>query len=289
MESAIKLNPPCLWNVTNDEYHERHEYLGSSMLKDAMESLALFHGKHVARTIPREEKDDWHIGGICHWVVLDHTLNGEPLADCPYAVAPKCDRRTNVGKAIWADFCAANDHRTVVTDEIWNTGWNCARAILADAKSMRLLDANVGIVEQAMIWRDHETGLLCKCKPDYRTSSLVADLKTCQNANPNKFIYDAGKFKYHAQAAHYLNGLDAVEGYEERSWVFIVVSKNAPYEVSCLELDPESIEAGRELNSQALRMIAEAHETGDWRSDWQRRVLKVSLNRYHLTNLEIEA
>jgi exodeoxyribonuclease VIII len=282
--------PTGYWQCTNDEYHARKDLLGSTMLKDAMESLALFNAKHVAQTIPREEKEDWLIGSLTHWIVLDHTITGTALQHCPYVVAPKCDRRTTAGKQLYADFCVSAGDRQVLTDTAWNTAWNCARSILADDKTMHLLQPEIGIVEQALVWRDHETGLPCKCKPDYRRPDLVVDLKTCQNAKPDKFIYDIGKLKYHAQAAHYLTGIDAVEGYEpERRWVFIAVSKNPPYEVSALELDQESIDAGRELNSQALRMIAEAKESGDWRSDWQKQTLLVSLNRYHLTNLEIEA
>ncbi|WP_010597300.1 PD-(D/E)XK nuclease-like domain-containing protein [Rickettsiella massiliensis] len=42
-------------------------------------------------------------------------------------------------------------------------------------------------IEQSLYWKDPNTGILCKCRPDILRSSLVADLKTAQDGSAWSF------------------------------------------------------------------------------------------------------
>lgn len=66
--------------------------------------------------------------------------------------------------------------------------------------------------EESFFWKDEETGVECKCRPDsYGEISgqpICVDLKTCQCAETEKFMRDAIKLNYDIQAAHYCDGLN---------------------------------------------------------------------------------
>ena len=56
-------------------------------------------------------------------------------------------------------------------------------------------------------------------------------------------------FKYHLQAAHYLQGTGA------KRFIFVAVEKVFPYSVGVYELSPHFIERGYELQEKALSDI----------------------------------
>ena len=125
-----------------------------------------------------------------------------------------------------------------------------------------------GRTEQSLFWRDPEFGIWCRTRPDYfpEHGRRLVDYKTSTTANPRKFEKQVGDLGYHQQAAHYLDGYEAVTGERPTSFVFIVQSKTAPYLISTCVLDQESIEIGRELNRYARGVMAHCLATGEWPS-----------------------
>jgi exodeoxyribonuclease VIII len=242
------------------------------MLRDANRPQ-LYHAKHIAGTIANDETDAMQIGSITHHFTLT------PEQECPYIVAPPCDRRTEEGKQLWAEFTEFYADRTVVSEKVWQTAKQCTQAILSEPIAKRLLD-RPGVTEGGIIWNDIESGLGCKCRPDHRTPGIVLDIKTCQLSEPRPFIYSIADYGYHQQAAWYLDGITALEGYEERTFVIIAVSTNPPHEVAFYEIDPEDIAHGRDLNRLALERIVNCQTDDCWRADWQKKIVTLSLSNY---------
>ena len=87
-----------------------------------------------------------------------------------------------------------------------------------------------GQAEQSFWWDDADTGLRCKCRPDWLNGATVIDLKTTTDASPAGFAKSCATFRYHVQASHYLAGLPA-----ER-FIFIAVEKVYPYAVGVYQL-----------------------------------------------------
>ncbi|EPT5086564.1 RecE family exodeoxyribonuclease [Salmonella enterica subsp. enterica] len=56
--------------IRNDIYHHSNG-ISSTMLKDARFSLMYYHGRHVARTIPRQQSDALTFGNVTHSYVLE--------------------------------------------------------------------------------------------------------------------------------------------------------------------------------------------------------------------------
>lgn len=127
-----------------------------------------------------------------------------------------------------------------------------------------------GITEQSLYWTDPETGITCRCRPDtlkqYPDLTLAVDLKTTKDASPqaiSKAIYDYG---YYQQDPFYIDGIQAALGLPAR-FVFVFISKTAPYLITVRELSEADRAIGRAKNARALRIYAECTKTGIW-PDW---------------------
>lgn len=123
-----------------------------------------------------------------------------------------------------------------------------------------------GKPEQTLIWRDKETGVWCRVRPDFLPDNKqhIPDYKTCQSAHPDDFARDMRNYGYHMQGAYYLDGIEAVFGIKPQSFYLIAQEKEPPYIVQPFHLDAECIEWGRKLNRQALRTFAKCLETNTW-------------------------
>jgi len=71
-----------------------------------------------------------------------------------------------------------------------------------------------GEAEVTLIWPDPVTGISCKARPDYLPAHgrWMVDLKTAASANPRSWRDQAYRLGYHARAAWYLDGAEAVLG-----------------------------------------------------------------------------
>ena len=117
-----------------------------------------------------------------------------------------------------------------------------------------------GKAEQSFWWKHRETGLQCKCRCDYVVDDMVIDLKTTGEggAAPDVFTRTIINFKYHLQAAHYLQGTG------QKRFIFVAVEKVFPYSVGVYELSPHFIELGYQLQEKTLSDIKAAQESGIW-------------------------
>ena len=145
-----------------------------------------------------------------------------------------------------------------------------ADAIRRDRLAGPLLTPGLGTAEQSLYWADPNTGVMCRCRPDWLIEqpdlTLCVDYKTSRDASPRGVSKAIGDYHYHQQAAWYVDGIQAVLGKPAR-FVFVVQSKTAPYLVTTRELAEADMAIGRAKNAKALRIYAECTKTGVW-PDW---------------------
>jgi hypothetical protein len=66
--------------------------------------------------------------------------------------------------------------------------------------------------ELSVVWRDKATGLLCKARFDGYKNWAVIDAKSnSTSAHPDVFPYDARRYRYGIQAAHYIEAIKSIE------------------------------------------------------------------------------
>ena len=136
--------------------------------------------------------------------------------------------------------------------------------IMAIPKARHLLSH--GQPEVSHFWTDHDTGVQCRCRPDWTPDSLpwLLDLKTTTDASPRGFSRSMANYRYHVQAAFYSDGVTATTGQEITNFLFLAVEKESPYAVALYELPQSAIDLGRALYRRDLQTYADAVMHDDW-------------------------
>ncbi len=103
-----------------------------------------------------------------------------------------------------------------------------SKALLDCAPAKKLLSA-AGKAEQSYFWTDKETGLGCKCRPDYMfdDGSTIVDLKTTTDASLKGFSRSVCNFRYHVQAGFYLHGIEQSTGVRPDRFIFVAIERCA--------------------------------------------------------------
>lgn len=226
--------------------------------------------KHFARTAahareamlhPPEPSAAMELGSHIHVAVL------EPARfDSEFVLAPKCDRRTKEGKATWAAFEAENHGKTLLAADDYELVRAIRNAAWEHPTAAALLKGP-GHCEVGAVWQHERTGLWCKGLIDrvgqHDGWTWIVDLKTCRDASPRGFARDVANLHYHAQAAYYVNGCNAIAP-RPRRFAWIAVEKDAPHAVAVYEPDDPALLAGEARYEKWLDAYAEARESGVW-------------------------
>jgi len=183
-----------------------------------------------------------------------------------YVVAPQVDRRTKAGKEAWAEFEAEAGERELISAEDRTIVSRMAEAVWSHPAAAMLLHWQ-GKAETTHMWMDEPSGLQCKCRPDWLTNDgcLIVDLKTTEaDASPQCFRKSIANFRYHTQAAWYLQGVEYATGTRPDQFIFVVVEKKPPHAVAVYAADQEMIEIGGQHARRDLMRLAECHKNGRW-------------------------
>ena len=123
-----------------------------------------------------------------------------------------------------------------------------------------------GEAEVTLTWRDRETEVPCKARPDYLPSHgrWLVDLKTAASANPRTWRDQAYRLGYHARAVWYLDSAEIVLGQAPEEYWFVIVEKEPPYLVSVISFNEEALAWGRIANRKACALFASSAAANDW-------------------------
>lgn len=135
-----------------------------------------------------------------------------------------------------------------------------------------------GLPEQSLFWRDPDTGVWCRARPDWMTPDRIVDYKTCNEVTLEAISKTIYNFGYHQQADWYSGGaslLDVVA--PDAPFYFVFQSKTPPYLVVVVELDEFALDAGRARNERARQIYAECMASGRWPGPADDQIELVSL------------
>ena len=196
---------------------------------------------------------------------LLHALALQPeTVDEQFAVAPICDRRTTVGKKLWAEFEEQAESKTIVTADMIEQAVAMRDKLMSNDYVKQLLN---GEREKPFFWTDELTGEECKCRTDCITNingiDIIVDLKTAESADTDTFMRHAIKYGYNLQAAMYGEGVKANTG-KEHAFVFIVIEKKAPYAINILQADKAFVLHGFDMFRELIGTYHECKKTGNW-------------------------
>jgi len=126
-------------------------------------------------------------------------------------------------------------------------------------------EAMNGLIERSIFWRDKETGVWLKVRPDCipNDSGDYADLKTTQSVIYPDLQQSLRNFGYQQQGALVLEGALAV-GLEVNSFSLVWVEKTRPQCVKVIPIDDEDIVRGSKQNRVAIRRFQTCFTAKSW-------------------------
>ena len=261
---------------TNEQYHADTSRISNSMLSVLKKCPQEFQGRYITKTVPHPEpSESMALGHAVHCLVLERLE-----FDNRFAIKPEgIDRRTNVGKAAWAEFLATADGKTVITAEDAEIAFACGAALVRHDQLGPVLSQR-GIVEKRIDFVCDEVEM--RCKPDLVLPSmkLIVDVKTTSDASPKAFANSIADFGYARQASLYRDAVAMEHGVDCR-FLFAVVCTKAPFEVACYELTDEAIFAGGQEASALLGEYKVRCELNDWLPVWSKGVVPIGLPKYY--------
>jgi len=203
--------------------------------------------------IEKEPSPAMQLGSAVHCAVLEPDTFDERFVRGP-------DDRRGVR---WKE--ALDEHGAkLLTSGDYDDALRIRDALQRDPLVRRLTTGDVWR-EVSGFWRDPETGLVVRCRPDaYRPSlRLMADVKTTTDARATTWRKRVAEFGYHAQEALYTDGWRAC-GMEVDAFVFIAVETSAPYAHCVFDLAPAAVDEGRAAMREALQTFAQCKAANRW-------------------------
>jgi exodeoxyribonuclease VIII len=247
--------------MENDAYHA-HPAISKSGLDLIARSPLHFWARYLdPNRVPTEPTAAMRLGTAVHTHVLELDQWQQRYITAPEGI----DRRYKVGKEAWAAFEAQSEGRTVISREDADLVMAMGRSVFGHPAAAMLLGLP-GKAETTHMWTDAATGLQCKCRPDWLTDDgrLIVDLKTTENASPREFARSIAEWRYHVQAAWYLDGLEQATGTRPEQFIFICVEKKAPFACAVYAADAEMIAAGAKTAARDLEVLATCKAADAW-------------------------
>jgi hypothetical protein len=276
------INKPGVYAIPEEEYHADPVPGGSLSSSGARALLDVYADKwggcpakyHYWRHRPRPPKAEFDFGSAAHKLVLGI---GPELVELDAMDRRKPATREEEERVREAGQIPLLPHEMALVEDM-------AAAINSNTDAMALFKPGTGQPEASLFWtgRAYANGpwtqgtgpVQCRARLDWLSHRflpdgrlLIPDYKTAHLAEREAFgkaVKDRG---YHQQAAWYIDalvGVGLIEDPRDAAFVFVVQEKNPPFVVSVIELGPDTLMWGRELNEESLRRYRHCTTTGQW-------------------------
>lgn len=265
---------PGVYDIPDEEYFAI-EAASNSGLKMLRRSPA--HYKH-RQDNPKEPTPSMQAGTSLHCAILEpdsfldrHAIIPENAPRKPTAPQIKAfeeGRATDKAETsvrYWNQWNAMNEGKIIVDKDTAAEYLDIGNLIRNHQELAPFFDK--GKAEQVIIANDPETGVLCKCKPDYLTCikgyNICIELKSTDDARPSAFQRTAYNYGYFQAAAFYQ---DMMEWIICRPDLYLIVAfeREAPYGVKVYEVPPHALLRGRDQYRAALNLYHQCLTTDTW-------------------------
>lgn len=252
--------------------------VSNTMLSAMAECPRYCYAMHIDPQRPPRQPREWMLTGpLAHCAVLEpHAMESRYVVVPDEAPRRPTKAQLNAKKPSpdsmaamdwWASFNSTTEGREVVSAEQYSAVQSQLAAVLAVPELVALLSA--GEAEQSAYWTDKDTGLLCRCRPDWvheddADSVTILDLKTAADVSPDGFSKSLGRLGYHRQAAFYSAGYAKASGKRVNAFIFGAVSKAYPFIAQAYILTPEDMAQGAEEVSDLLTLYKSCRESNNW-------------------------
>lgn len=264
-------------------YHFDYSRISNSMLSVLKSSLQEFDQRFISRTLEAPAATPaMRIGTLIHCLALEP----EHFYD-RYIIKPSgMDRRTKEGKEAYSELIASG--KEIIDSDEYKLAFDCVRALQSHDQIGTILGESIKpsmkLVEERVDFDFNGVPMRSKQDMIIPSMRLIIDVKTTQDANPMDFAKSVANYGYARQAALYQHAAEQRFGSKFR-FLFAVVSKQAPHEVACYELDDDAQQQGLEEATQLTNEYKYRLDSNDWLPSWSKGVVVISLPKWHRSNL----
>lgn len=174
--------------------------------------------------------------------------------------AKKPSPETIVAVEYWDSFLQANASKIILKQNDIECLKRMNEALYNNSFAAELMKS-ITSTEKELMWTDDVTGVEMKGKMDGCNDDLTLDLKSCINAQPDSFSYNAYDMGYDRQAALYMDGRGQMK-MKKGDFYFIAMEKAEPFGISILKASKDFVEQGRFRYGKILEDFAYWREMG---------------------------
>lgn len=278
MSASVITEPGAYPGIDAEDYHRNANLLPAPSLSSSgaktIRGRSPFHfwfdSPMNPKRPPEPDKPHFNVGKAAHDLVLlsDRWPEFYHIVPNGFSVA----HHNKWAEAIPAYEAARDAGKTILKRAEADTVEAVADAIASCPTATAALTN--GERETTLAWRDPETDVWLRARPDFLPKSamlgakvsVVADLKFVApaHASPLGFQRAIANFGYYQSAAFYADGIEAIYGRAPSHWLHVVVEKEPPHCVALYELPAEDIERGRWVNREAIQTFAQCLGSGIW-------------------------
>ena len=279
------ISGPGVYDMPEDAYHADPVPGGSLSVSGAKKLLppscpAIF---HYEREHPKPPSDAMDLGTVAHKMVLG---SGPEIV-----IVDAANWMTKAAKE--QREAARMAGRVALLRDDYMRAEVMTAAVRSHPVAGALFHPDAGMPERSLFWKDPATGLMLRSRADWLpfTSSyghrfIIVDLKTCSSAEPGAIARAVTNFRYFMQAPWYADGAVALGLHPHPDFLFVFVESAPPHLITVVQLDDEAMEAGRNLNRQAIERYRDCTEAGVW-PGYSDDIELVSLPSWAYRQLEI--
>lgn len=269
LPAPVEVAGPGVYHLSAEQYHARPE-LSSTGARKLLPPSCPAHFR-LWQDEGEAPKAAWDKGHAAHKVVLGSGPGLVAVEDA-WGKDPNAWRTDKV-KALVESVRADGDVPLKKAD--FDDVHAMADALRQHPTAAALLDPAAGDAEQTLIWRDPDTGVMCRALVDFLRHPLAGrrfllpDYKTTgaeYGASPDKVGRTMADFGYYIQLAWYRMGVASLGlAPDELIHPLLVIQETRkPYLVTVAEPDPTAMRMGAIRCRQALDLYAECVREDRW-------------------------
>ena len=217
--------------IKNDsiaDYHAKKSISASSLKYIAQTSVF-----HYINKKPIEQTKYMIRGNAVHTICYE----GIEAFKKQYFVLPKLDLRKKEDKELKIKLLEKNKGKTALDEEEDNIVRGIYKNFTINEKIQKWTDGKIEVSHYGTY-----DGIDVRVRPDCLGKDWISDIKTCQDASPEKFNKDIQNRFYHLQAYFYCFML----GIDPQRFRFIACETNPPFAVEVYKLDDVYIENAKD-------------------------------------------
>lgn len=225
-----------------------------------------------AKDHPKQD-EKMGMGSLAHLVILEPDEVASQIITLPEdrpnrpmakQLAMPADKRSAAAtKSIefWEKWDKEAEGKTLVTPETLELVDGMHSSLMAHGSIRQIMEAD-SIREAVLLWEMH--GVKCRARPDMILDGVIVDLKTTGDCARESFAKEIWKMRYHAQAAFYMDGGNAVLQDSIKRFLFVAVETKPPFLCAYYYASPTMLDWGRIENQRDLALYKQCADSGIW-------------------------